>query len=81
MEERKAKIRTFLGKHLGGHTLEDDEDIFARGFVNSLMAMQLVTFIEKAFSVEIDDEDLDLDNFRSVDAMDALLDRKVGSVT
>ena len=34
MEERKAKIRTFLGKHLGGHTLEDDEDIFARGFVN-----------------------------------------------
>ena len=45
------------------------------------MAMQLVTFIEKAFSVEIDDEDLDLDNFRSVDAMDALLDRKVGSVT
>jgi methoxymalonate biosynthesis acyl carrier protein len=79
VEERKAKIRTFLGKHLGDHAVADDEDIFALGFVNSLMAMQLVTFIEKAFSVEIDDADLDLDNFRTLDAMDALVDRKIGS--
>jgi len=79
VEERKTRIRTFLGKHLGDHALEDDQDIFALGFVNSLMAMQLVTFIEKAFSVEIDDEDLDLDNFRTLDAMDALVDRKIGS--
>ena len=77
MDERRAKIRSFLGKYFRHREVADDEDIFALGFVNSLLAMQLVSFIEKEFSVTIEDEDLDLNNFRTVQAMSALVERKL----
>ena len=76
MEERKVKIRGFLAKFFRNHELKNDEDIFALGFVNSLLAIQLVGFIEKEFNVTVDDEDLDLDNFRSIDKINDLVERK-----
>jgi methoxymalonate biosynthesis acyl carrier protein len=76
MDERKPKLRQFLARFLKNHELKDGEDIFALGFVNSLLAMQLVQFVEKEFGITVDDDDLDLDNFRSLDAIDALVERK-----
>lgn len=76
MEERKAKIRQFLTRFFRNREIGDDEDIFALGFVNSLLAMQLVQFLEKEFGISVDDEDLDLDNFRTIQAMDDLVERK-----
>jgi acyl carrier protein len=61
---------------LGNHELHEDEDIFATGFVNSMFAMQLVLFIEQEFQVTIENEDLDFDNFRTINAIVRLLDRK-----
>jgi acyl carrier protein len=72
----KAKIREFLARFFRSHVLQDDEDIFALGFVNSLLAMQLVAFVEKEFALTVEDEDLDIDNFRSVNAIAALVARK-----
>ncbi|WP_205756836.1 hypothetical protein [Solilutibacter silvestris] len=60
--------------------MADDEDIFSTGLVNSLFALQLVDFIQNEFKVTVDNEDLDLDNFLSVDAMDSFVTRKLGSV-
>ena len=76
MDERKTKIKEFLARFFRNHELKDDEDIFALGFVNSLLAMQLVNFVEKEFGVEIDDDDLDLDNFRTINNIDALVAKK-----
>ena len=76
MKDTKAKIKTFLSQFFGDHGLQDDEDIFAVGFVNSMFAMQLVLFIEQEFQITIENEDLELDNFRSIDAMVLLLERK-----
>lgn len=59
------------------HDLKDDEDIFALGFINSLAALQLVQFLEKEFGITVEDEDLDLDNFRTLNCMDELLERKL----
>ena len=73
MDERKTKIKEFLSRFFRNHELKDDEDIFSLGFVNSLLAMQLVNFIEKEFGVEVDDDDLDLDNFRTINNIDALI--------
>ena len=56
--ERKARIKEFLARYFRNHELKNDEDIFALGFVNSLLAMQLVNFVEKEFAVAIEDEDL-----------------------
>ena len=79
MQNNKAKIRNFLLQYIHNHNLQDDEDIFAGGFVNSLFAMQLVLFVESGFGIQIEDEDLKLDNFRSVNALASLIERKNAS--
>jgi len=76
MDSIKARVRDFVGRHVRGHDLGDDEDIFATGFVNSMFAMQLVQFVEQEFGIAVEDEDLDIDNFRSVSAIAALVERK-----
>ncbi|MEG4573873.1 phosphopantetheine-binding protein [Microcoleus sp. N3A4] len=76
MKAAKDKIKKFLSQFFGDRDLQDDEDIFALGFVNSMFAMQLVLFIEKEFEVTIENEDLEFANFRSINSMAALLERK-----
>ena len=75
-EDNKVRIRSFLGRVLRNHELQDTEDIFALGLVNSLFAMQLVQFVEHEFCMTVADEDLDIDNFNTVDAISRLVERK-----
>lgn len=79
MDATKQKIKTFLARFFRKHELQDDEDIFALGFVNSLFAMQLVMFIEKEFQVKVDNSDLDFANFRSVSAIANFVQAKAAS--
>lgn len=72
----REKVRAFVQNFVRGHELQDGEDIFATGFVNSMFAMQLVQFVEGTFGVAVESEDLEIDNFRSVDAITALVERK-----
>ncbi len=77
MEETKVRIKAFLARYLQNHDLPDDQDIFSLGFINSLFAMQLVLFVEKAFHIEVSNEDLDIDNFRTVNAIATLVEQKL----
>jgi len=79
MNADKENIKAFLSQATRGRLVSDDDDIFASGFVNSLFAMQLVMFVEKEFAVLVEDEDLELQNFRSVNAIVALIERKRAS--
>ena len=54
---------------------EPDRDLFTAGGLSSLFAMELVVHIEQVFDVVIAGADLRLDNFRTVHAMTALVDR------
>jgi acyl carrier protein len=74
MSAREA-IREFLGRHLRMQAVRDADDIFATGYVNSLFAMQLVTFVEKQFGITVEPAELKLDNFRSVDALVSFVER------
>lgn len=76
MEQAKEKLRAFLARHIAGRTIADEDQIFASGFVNSMFAMQLVLFLEKNFNIAIGDEDLELKNFQSINAMAELIERK-----
>ena len=75
-EKIETAVREFIQRSFQGQVITNSDDIFSLGFANSLFAMQLVAFVEKQFGIEIDSEDLDLDNFRSVDAITALVERK-----
>ncbi|HEU5227605.1 MAG TPA: acyl carrier protein [Ktedonobacteraceae bacterium] len=75
----KAKIREFLARFFQDLNLADDEDIFALGFINSLFAMQLVLFVESEFGFKVEDNDLDIENFRTLNALSALIERKTAA--
>ncbi|HEY7770610.1 acyl carrier protein [Longimicrobium sp.] len=76
MTDEKQTLRGFVGKFMRGRELRDDEDIFATGYVNSMFAMQLVQFVEQAFEVTVEGEDMEIDNFRSIDALAGFVQRK-----
>ena len=80
MDESKERLRVFLARHMNGRKLRDDEQIFSTGFVSSMFAMQLVLFLEKDFKIAVANEDLELANFQSINAMAALIARKTESV-
>jgi len=73
----KETIRSFLAKHIKDRNVEDDDDIFALGLVSSLFTMQLVLFVEQEFEFEVSGDDLDIANFRTVNAIAALVARNV----
>lgn len=74
--ENIEAIRAFLSRHVPNAEFGLSDDIFATGLVNSLFALQLVTFIESHFSLSIDDEDLVPENFNSILAMASFVERK-----
>ncbi|WP_212003872.1 acyl carrier protein [Chitinophaga sp. HK235] len=72
-------IREFLQKRIGQDVqFADTEDIFQLGLVNSLFALELVVFLEKSFDIAVENEDLNLDNFRSVSNMETFILKKKG---
>ncbi len=78
-DEIKARVTAFLLRHIRRPELRDDENIFALGFVNSLFAMQLVMFVEQEFGVAVENDDLEIDNFSTVAAIAALVERKTAA--
>ena len=53
MDYTQTKIKEFLARYFRNHELKEDEDIFALGFVNSLMAMQLVAVWKRSFKLRL----------------------------
>lgn len=69
--ELKENIRKFIEGNLVVFEDEaeftDSDNIFEMGFVNSLFAMKLVNHIEQEYDIEVDNDDLEISNFSSVD--------------
>lgn len=72
----KNKIKAFLGKFMEVDSVGEDDNIFEKGLVSSLFAMQLVTFLEKSFDIAINNEELDLENFKSINCITNLVKSK-----
>jgi methoxymalonate biosynthesis acyl carrier protein len=72
----KESIRRFILSSIAIPHLKDDDDLFESGIVNSLFAVQLMTYVEKAFSIEVGIEDLDIENFKSLNATTAFILKK-----
>ncbi|NLL07032.1 MAG: acyl carrier protein [Clostridiaceae bacterium] len=80
MEEIKGKIKVFLSRFFRKHELGDDENIFELGFVNSLFAMQLIMFLEKEFSIRVENKDMDLNNFKTINSTVSFIESKMNLV-
>ncbi len=69
----KRRIRGFILNAVNVPGLTDDDNLFESGIVNSLFAVQLMTFIEKTFAIEFGIDDLDMENFKSLNATAAFV--------
>ena len=67
-----SQLRGFLTRALGAD-IGDHDDYFALGMVNSLFALELVTFVEHRFGFQVEVDDLDLDNFRTLSRLTAFV--------
>ena len=79
--EPRAKIRAFILASINLPDLSDDDNLFESGIVNSLFAVELMTFLEKTFAVEVTPDDLDIANFQSIDACADFVARKKAQPT
>jgi len=74
----KETVKRFILSSISMTDLDDDENLFESGIVNSLFAVQLMTFIEKTFAIEVAMDDLDIENFKSLNATTAFVLKKNG---
>jgi len=78
---RTETIRQFIEEQFlveFGGELTDETDLFKEGVIDSFGYIQLLAFLRKEFSLEISDEDVLLDVFVSLAAIDAFVEKKSG---
>jgi len=70
MNDVRAKLRNFIDQEVlfGEGGVTDDQDLLG-GVLDSLALLQFVEFIEGEFDIDVNDEDMVPDNFRSIDAV------------
>ena len=82
MSDKASTIEKFIVDEITGDLapgpLAHDEDLLAADLIDSLGITELVAFLERTYGISVGDEDLTPDNFRSVDAIVAFVERKGG---
>jgi acyl carrier protein len=62
----------------GFDSIGRDDDLLAQEILDSQATLELVAFLEERFGIEVGEEDLVPENFRSVNAIAAFAERKGG---
>lgn len=63
------EIRAFVSQVLNRHDVADDTDILATGLASEQFPLQVCPFLERRFGITIEQEDMNVDSFRTVNAM------------
>jgi acyl carrier protein len=78
-QEDRSKLYHFIESNM---TIYDDDiefvdstNIFTSGFVSSIFAMRLLSFLENEFSITVPDEDIVISNFSSINKMCEMVSR------
>jgi len=77
--DRKIALTKYIETELakGRKTnIKPSDDLLSEGIIDSLGILQLVGFIEEEFNIVIADEDVVLENFQSISALDEFLNTK-----
>lgn len=83
--ELNTKVREYIQSNLivfdDEAEFSDSDNIFKLGFVNSLFAMKLLNFVETTFGITVDNEDINIANFSSVNNIVSLVEKKLQQST
>jgi acyl carrier protein len=76
--DRKAVLTEYIKNEIirnKNARLDENEDLLSAGILDSLAILQLVAYIEKALGIQVPDEDVIYDNFKSISALVGYLQR------
>jgi acyl carrier protein len=77
------KIRSFILENVlagsRGATLNDNDSFLEKGIIDSTGILELVSFIEDEFKIQVRDEELVPDNFDSVSKLAGYITTKISS--
>lgn len=65
--EIKEKLADIFLQHLNIEVSASDTDLLATGIMDSLALVELILRLEQTFGARVSIDDLELDNFRSLD--------------
>jgi acyl carrier protein len=77
-----VRVRTFITSNFyfsPGQTLGDDASLLDQGLIDSTGVLEVVSFIEEAFGISVEDREMVPDNFDSVARICAFVQRKVAN--
>lgn len=76
----KARLRAYILENYlftdDDSALDDDASFLEQGIIDSTGIMEVIFFLEEAFGVTVDDEDMVPENLDSVNRLDAFVARK-----
>ena len=75
--ERVDGLTILFRENLNVEVSNPDLDLIEEGLLDSLMLVDLLMHLERHFEVVVPLEDLELDNFRTVHAIDSYIASKV----
>lgn len=79
--EVAEKVSKYILDNVNLDSIEPDMDIFEEGLVSSLFAIELMTFLEKNFGIKITTNDLDMNNYKSINSItEFIYNKKTGDI-
>jgi acyl carrier protein len=82
MNDHKELVKSFIIDNFlfgEGERLKDDTDFFRAGIIDSTGIVELVGFIESSLPVKVNDEELIVHNFSSLNNVATFLKQKLNS--
>ena len=73
----KEKIREFIYNKNKNLKIDDNDNIFQQKILDSLAFVELVVFIENNFGFQFEDEELIIENFKSINTIINVVEKKV----
>jgi acyl carrier protein len=78
--ENREKIRDYILQEIldaryRAITLRDEDSIVKSGLVDSMAIVEIISYIEKCFGINITDSEIRIDDFDSVDSICNLVER------
>lgn len=79
--DAKTTVRQFVSENFyiaDPHAFADDTSLLDRGIVDSTGILEIVSFLENTFRIQVDDTELIPENLDSINGITAFLARKRG---
>lgn len=74
--EKLRHILVDLNFSSAAKTVKTDEDLFEAGALDSLTLIQFVLALEESFGIELNNDDINYENFKNLEQMSQVLRQK-----